>query len=173
MHIVYIGQPGGHGTQHKWRLYFAEDLKDLVDRASAGSSLVKTGQQADTDREWGGTNFRSLAEKKIAEALYKQGVLFFVNCVCRVNDRGSPISAHESNGRFEVDFLVFVEGKAIILEVDGQHHKEGRQTVRDYVRDRLMLREGIPTARFTGIDCLEKPDEVVQEFLGLFECSRN
>ena len=56
----------------------------------------------------------------------------------------------------------------MILEVDGQQHKEGSQTIRDYVRDRLMLREGIPTARFTGQECLEKPDQVVQEFLNLF-----
>lgn len=58
MHIAYIGQPSGHGTQHKWRLYFIEELKDLVDKASAGSALVNTGQQPDNGSEWGGTNFR-------------------------------------------------------------------------------------------------------------------
>ena len=166
--LAYLGQPHGHGSQHKWRLYFSEELKDLISQASSGTALVAAGQQSDSGNEWGGTNFRSLAEKKVAEALYQQNILFFVNCVCRVSDRGSPVSANQSNGRYEVDFLVFLKGKAMILEVDGQQHKEGSQTIRDYVRDRLMLREGIPTARFTGQECLEKPDQVVQEFLNLF-----
>jgi hypothetical protein len=38
----------------------------------------------------------------------------------------------------------------------------------DDVRDRLLLREGIPTARFTAQECDEHPDEVVAEFLNLF-----
>lgn len=168
LRLAYMGQPGGHGTQHKWRLYFTEALKDTVEKAAAGSALVVTGQRSDDGNEWGGTVFRSQAEKQIAEALYKRGVLFFVNCVGRVSDQGSPISATQTNGRIEVDFLVCVKGKPMILEVDGQHHREEQQTIRDYVRDRLMLREGIPTARFTGQECLNSPDKVVEEFLNMF-----
>jgi hypothetical protein len=54
------------------------------------------------------------------------------------------------------------------LEVDGQHHQNGEQTLRDYVRDRVLLREGIPTARFTAEDCFNRSAEVVDEFLGMF-----
>ena len=71
-------------------------------------------------------------------------------------------------GRVEVDFLIFKNGKCTILEVDGQHHQEGSQTVRDYVRDRVLLREGISTARFTAQECLNNTANVVTEFLKLF-----
>ena len=56
----------------------------------------------------------------------------------------------------------------LVLEVDGQHHQEGTQTLRDYVRDRVLLREGIPTARFTASECITKATDVVTEFLELF-----
>lgn len=56
----------------------------------------------------------------------------------------------------------------MILEVDGQHHQEGTNTIRDYVRDRVLLREGIPTARFTAQECLNQTSDVVTEFLELF-----
>jgi very-short-patch-repair endonuclease len=55
----------------------------------------------------------------------------------------------------------------MILEVDGQHHHEGSQTVRDYLRDRVLLREGIPTARFTAQECLNQTADVITEFLKL------
>ena len=55
----------------------------------------------------------------------------------------------------------------MILEVDGQQHREGSQTIRDYVRDRVLLREGIPTARFTAQECINKTADVITEFLKL------
>ncbi|WP_161486837.1 hypothetical protein A5482_014790 (plasmid) [Cyanobacterium sp. IPPAS B-1200] len=36
------------------------------------------------------------------------------------------------------------------------------------VRDRLVLKEGIPTVRFTAKECFNQPKRVVEEFLGLF-----
>jgi hypothetical protein len=115
-------------------------------------------------------NFRSPAEVKIADALDKRGVLFFANARGRVSDRGSPVSRSSGliTGRLEVDFLVFYRGKCISLEVDGKHHEESIQTHRDYIRDRLLLREGIPTARFTASECLQNPDAAIEEFLNLF-----
>lgn len=56
----------------------------------------------------------------------------------------------------------------MILEVDGQHHQEATQTIRDYVRDRVLLREGIPIARFTAQECMTRTADVVTEFLELF-----
>ena len=66
------------------------------------------------------------------------------------------------SGRVEADFLIFKNSKCMILEVDGQHHQEGSQTVRDYVRDRVLLREGIPTARFTAQECLNNNNFVLK-----------
>lgn len=167
LELHYLGQPGGHNTYHQWRVLYSERIKGIIDKIVDGTAIVNSPRAANSN-EWGGTVFRSGAEKRIAEALYRSDTLFFVNCMGRVSEKGSPVSAGQSNGRLEVDFLVFIKGKAMILEVDGPHHKEVPQTSRDYVRDRLMLREGIPTARFTHTECLEKPEQVVQEFLIMF-----
>ena len=56
----------------------------------------------------------------------------------------------------------------MILEVDGNHHQESLQITRDYVRDRVLLREGIPTVRFEAKECFEQPENVVIEFLNMF-----
>lgn len=67
--------------------------------------------------------------------------------------------------KLELNFLVFYQGKCAILQVDRLQHKD--QQERDYIGDRLMLREGIPTVRFTAKECQEKMGDVVTEFLGV------
>ncbi|MGB2925494.1 MAG: DUF559 domain-containing protein [Limnothrix sp.] len=105
----------------------------------------------------------------IAEELNNRGILFFANVRGRVSTAQSPISELQSNGRVELDFLVFKDGKAIILEVDGRQHNDGGARDRDYAKDRLMLREGIQTARFTAKECLSGTVDVINEFLSLYE----
>jgi hypothetical protein len=114
--------------------------------------------------------FRSETEKRVAMELDKNGLLFFANAKGRIGTQGSPVSDSSGllNGRLEVDFLVFHKGKCIILEVDGLHHQYAKQSNRDHVRDRVLLREGISTARFTAKECYEQTKEVVIEFLNLF-----
>ncbi|MBD1847669.1 DUF559 domain-containing protein [Cyanobacteria bacterium FACHB-63] len=112
---------------------------------------------------------RSEAEIRIAKALDQQGVLFFANTRGRVNLDGAAVSNTEMNGRIEADFLVFLQGKCLILEVDGKHHLEGGQTVRDYARDRMLLRAGLSTVRFSGRDCLDRPQAVVAECLSILQ----
>jgi very-short-patch-repair endonuclease len=107
--------------------------------------------------------FRSKVEIRVAEELEKRGVLFFANARGRYSLDGSPISTKYLNGRFEVDFLIFHQGKCVILEIDGPQHKKQRE--RDYATDRLMLKEGLPTMRFTDQECREKTVEVVNEVL--------
>jgi very-short-patch-repair endonuclease len=77
------------------------------------------------------------------------------------------VSNGQLTGRVEADFLVFSQGKCVVLEVDGAHHAEGSQVIRDYARDRVLLRSGLPTVRFTAKDCMERPDEVVAELLSI------
>ena len=180
LHLAYGDQRDGHGTQHYWRLFFNDKIRKRIEYIVKSSALT-VGSQAKEDssnynsafgnkvEEWGGMFFRSKAEIAIAKELDKSGVLFFGNIRGRINGRGSPVSNSQINGRLELDFLVFKSGKAMILEVDGMHHREGTQTMRDYTRDRLLLREGIPTARFTGQECLKNPGQVVEEFLNLFK----
>ena len=116
-------------------------------------------------------SFRSQTEVKIAEELFNRNVLFFGNARGQIGRQGSPASTKSDylTGRIEVDFLVFHQGKCVILEVDGPHHQEEEQTFRDYVRDRVLLREGIPTARFTAGECFDQPANVVTEFLNIFQ----
>lgn len=177
LHLAYGDQRDGHRTQHWWRLFFDDHYKDRIEQAIHGTALAVSPQakgysngDANASAEWGGMYFRSRAEIKVAEALDSQGVLFFANARGRVSWKNSPVSEASGwlTGRVEIDFLVFYQRKCLILEVDGQHHQEGTQVMRDYVRDRVLLREGIPTVRFTARECLERSTDVVAEFLKMF-----
>ena len=184
LHIAYADQRDGHATTHWWRLFFDNDSRPQVEQFTHGTALtVGSNEAPKTDsstfgnqgganayREWGGMYFRSPAEIKIAEELDKQKLLFFANSRGRVGREGSPVSEASGllTGRVEIDFLVFHKRKCIILEVDGQHHNEGSQTSRDYLRDRVLLREGIPTVRFAAKECFERASDVVTEFLNIF-----
>ena len=179
LHLAYADQRDGHGSQHWWRLFFDEQFREKIENATKSSSLT-VGTKASEDnqqaaghnayREWGGMYFRSSAEIAIAEELDKRNVLFFGNVRGRLQIQDLPAAkASESlSGRVELDFLVFKHRRCMILEVDGQHHQEGTQTIRDYARDRVLLREGIPTARFTAFECINRTADVITEFLELF-----
>lgn len=175
LHLAYADQRDGYGTQHWWRLFFDENRKATIEQITQASALVIPGVSSTTSPdnaapEWGGMMFRSPAEAKIAKALDKQGALFFANVRGRIGLQGSPISkaSGELTGSIEVNFLVFYKRKTLSLEiVDGFRHEDSIW-MRDDVRDRILLREGIPTARFTNRECDEQPDAVVAEFLNLF-----
>lgn len=171
LHLGYAGQPDGHGRQHHWRLFYDDRLRDRLD--PTGTSPIPgapsgnpTGQGS---IEWGGLYLRSEAELRIAKALDQQEILFFANARGRVGLLDAAVSNDQLNGRVESDFLVFHQGRCLILEVDGQHHLEGGQTIRDYARDRMLLRAGLPTVRFTGRDCLDRPQAVVAECLSILQ----
>jgi very-short-patch-repair endonuclease len=174
LNLGYAGQPSGHGKLHYWRLFYDRQTKDQVEGLLKGTALAPPNSaqannagQGNAPIEWGGLYLRSEAEKRIAESLDKQGILFFANARGRVSLNGAMISNGELNGRVEVDFLVLHQGKSLILEVDGKHHNEQSQTVRDYARDRVLLKSGVPTIRFVGRDCLDRPDAVVSECLSI------
>ncbi|MEM8828503.1 MAG: DUF559 domain-containing protein [Cyanobacteria bacterium P01_G01_bin.19] len=178
LHLAYADQRGGHGTQHWWRLFFDEQFQEQIETATKNSSLT-VGKSPDNNRssagnnaykEWKGMFFRSEAEMAIAEELDRRNVLFFGNVRGRVNEQDLPAAraSQSLSGRVELDFLVFKDRQCMVLEVDGQHHQEGTQTIRDYARDRVLLREGIPIARFTAQECIAKTELVVTEFLELF-----
>lgn len=171
LHLSYAGQPDGHGSQHHWRLFYDDRLKDQLDVLITGTALVTSSNQNNGKytKEWGGLYLRSEAELRIAKALDQSGVLFFANIRGRVSLQHTALSNNQLTGRIEADFLVMYKGKSMILEVDGQHHLEEEQTLRDYARDRVLLRSGVPTVRFTGRDCLDNPKDVVSEFLSILQ----
>jgi len=163
--ISYGGQPFGSGTQHLWEIKISNSQWiETVSKAHkdiSSSSLAATGLEPRRDGtyEWNSLKFRSPAEIEVAKVLESRGVLFFSNARCRIHDRlGTPETK-------ETDFLVFYQGKARILEVDGKNY---HQPEKDYRRDRLFDREGLRTTRFTASECLNSPEAVVEEFLELF-----
>jgi very-short-patch-repair endonuclease len=173
-HFAYFGQPYGHGTQHQWRIFCTEGLKAKIETVIQGTALTASGYQSSRNKggenhslEWGGLYFRSEAEIRMAQALDQAQMLFFANARGRVGLQSTMVSNDQLTGRVEADFMVFYQGRCMILEVDGKHHLEEGQTIRDYARDRVLLRFGVPTVRFTAKDCLERPNEVVSEFLSI------
>lgn len=175
LHFAYAGQPAGHGTQHFWRIFCDDGLKDRLEQLILGTSLTTSqhtsvaGGGGSYTHEWGGLHLRSEAEKRIAEALDQTGVLFFANARGRIGLKETLVSNEQLTGRVEVDFLVFHKGKAVVLEVDGAHHSEGEQIIRDYAKDRVLLRSGVPIVRFHAKDCFSQPNAVVSELLSIFE----
>jgi very-short-patch-repair endonuclease len=158
---------------------YDEQWQQLVEKVLKSTSITVERKRCSQDGfqdsyqapiEWGGMFFRSQAELKLAEALDRRQVLFFANIRGRISSHQAPISDRSQfqNGRIELDFFVLYQGKYMVLEVDGKHHAGELQKHRDYVRDRLLLKEGIVTVRFTAQECLHRPDDVITEFLNLF-----
>jgi very-short-patch-repair endonuclease len=173
LHLAYADQRDGHRSQHYWRLFFDEQVKEKIERASRGSALVvgeepkknQANSGVRAEHSWFGMYFRSRVEMKMAQELQKRGVTFFANARGCYSLEGSPVSAQYLNGRVEVDFLIFHQGKCVILQIDGPQHKD--QRARDYAGDRMLLREGIPTMRFAAKECQERPGEVVSEVMAV------
>jgi hypothetical protein len=167
LHLAYADQRDGHRTQHWWTLYFDDTYKqDILNNIKFEIGYVKSKyslNDSNSDYQWGGLNFRSKAEVRIAHALHNQPILFFANSRAYMDLADLPISNLE-NGlkeRVEIDFLVFYKQKCMILEVDGEHHQQAPQKTRDYRRDRVLLRDGIRTVRFNASECYNHPLEVV------------
>lgn len=145
-HITYIGQPNGATTQHRWCISCGDETKARIEALIAGSALTVAEPPLKKDRasgnhplEWGGLYLRSEAEMRIAQALNETEVLFFANARGRIGLQDTIVSDDQLTGRVETDFLVFYQGRCLVLEVDGRHHLEEGQVIRDYARDRVLL----------------------------------
>jgi hypothetical protein len=180
LHLAYADQRDGRGSQHWWRLFFDDSLREAVERAASSTALaIGTQRRQEETRHtgqgtpslcWSGMYFRSQAELMIAKALQKRGVLFFANSQGTASLKDLPVTmdAHGMVERLEADFLVFRAGRCICLEVDGRQHQQSEHAFRDYAKERVLLREQIPTVRFPAQECLVRPEQVVTEFLNLF-----
>lgn len=171
LHFAYMGQPNGAGSQHWWRIFCTDERKPQI---SALLGILpppeaEKGASGNFTTEWGGLYLRSEAEVRIAKALDQTGLLFFANTRGRVRLQDTSVSDTQLTGRVEADFMVFYQGRCFILEVDGKHHSEEGQSIRDYARDRVLLAHGIPTVRFTARDCLERPYDVASEFAAILK----
>ncbi|HEU5378133.1 MAG TPA: hypothetical protein VFV38_22140 [Ktedonobacteraceae bacterium] len=127
-------------------------------------------QIADTNetklvRTWNNLRFRSASEVRIADALDRAGVFFLPNCKGRLGLLGKRENK-------EPDFLVCLNGKWGILEVDGEPFHPPSRTVEDHERDRLFKQHGIRVVEhYDANRCYEHPEEVVQNFLEILKQS--
>jgi hypothetical protein len=70
----------------------------------------------------------------------------------------------------EADFLVCLDGKWGILEVDGEPFHPPARTVHEHEQDRLFHNHGIAVVQhFDASRCYEDADGVVKQFLGLLK----
>ena len=112
---------------------------------------------------WERLRFRSNVEIKIAQALERSGVIFWPNCLARLNDPKKI----KGRANKEADFLICWQGKLGILEVDGPYHT-ATTLFEEQERDRLFRHHGIRVVERFGVSrCNNQPDEVVSEFLRL------
>ena len=112
---------------------------------------------------WNNLKFRSVSERRIAEALDAAGVLFFPNCVARLGEN----SVRRNR---EPDFLVCHSHKWGILEVDGEPFHPPSRTTQDHERDRLFRSYGIRVVEhYDASRCYQDPAGVVKEFLELMD----
>ncbi|OKH42923.1 hypothetical protein NIES2101_31930 [Calothrix sp. HK-06] len=164
--LRHIGVPGGSRKEHLWEIkidsVFTQRIQTLyeqiINNQTVSTVISSTNSQYPYTHK--DLYYRSPAEIKIAQALEKRAVLFFASARCRIPSRNTLTETKE------VDFLVFYKGSTRILEVDGREYHQDRE--KDYKRDRMFDRQGLVTTRFSGSECLNNPDEVVEEFLGLF-----
>ena len=77
MHLAYADQRDGRGSQHWWRLFFDDSLREVVERATNNTAItVGTKRPQESARHspqgmpqlcWSGMYIRSKAELKIAQ----------------------------------------------------------------------------------------------------------
>jgi hypothetical protein len=114
---------------------------------------------------WKNLRFRSQSETRIAQALERVGVLFLPNCLAR-------LGAESGRCNKEADFLVCLDGKWGILEVDGEPFHPPSRTTEDHERDRLFRCHRILVVEpFDAGECFDNSDGVVRRFLDILRKS--
>ena len=174
LHIGFADQRDGAGSKYWWFIYYDSVEKTrVVNNIKIPEHLVSTRLEKNRvieDLLWNELTFKSKTEIKIAKVLSSQNLTFFSNVNGFIGLNGLPISNQDNKMRekTEVDFLVFYNQKCMILEVDGVHHSQEFQRNWDCKKDRIFLRQGISTVRFSAEQCHENATAVVKEFLELF-----
>ena len=143
-----------HSADWRNELLAVLDGRD-VDNQAIGFKATKSYE---------GLRFRSESEVRIARALDRAGVMYVPNCRSR-------IGSVERRRNCEADFLVMLDGRWGVLEVDGQQWHAGLAS-RDHERDRPFHFHGAyKVQRFDAGECFENPDAVVKKFLALLKRS--
>lgn len=174
LHLAFADQRDGAGTQYWWTIYYdSVEKQRIINAIKPQEHLVKTKLKDKSKQDgllWNGLTFSSETEIKIAKVLSSLNLTFFANVNGFVGLNGLPVSNQDNKLRekAEVDFLVFHNQKCMILEVDGKTHNEESRRNWDCKKDRIFLKQGISTVRFSAEQCHENATAVVKEFLELF-----
>lgn len=113
--------------------------------------------------EWEGLKFRSKSELRIAQALDRARVMYLPNCRGRIGGK-------DGRRTIERDFLVILNGRCGILEVDGEPYHPAARSAIEHERDRLFKTHGVTLVeRYDAKRCYRDPDHVVAEFLELMK----
>ena len=132
---------------------------ELLDIARGKSIHNQIANATESTKHWNNLRFRSVSEIRIAQALDHAGVLFLPNCKAR-------LSTPQGRANKEADFLICVEGRWGILEVDGEPYHPASRTVEDHERDRLFRTYGVRVVEhFDSGECFENAKGVVERFL--------
>ena len=139
-----------------WR----DEIRALIDGDSVDNQAV--GFKA--SRTYEGLRFRSQSEIRIAEALDRVRVMYLPNC------RGRVGSHDETRKTVEADFIVFLNGKWGVLEVDGEPFHPPERSAIEHERDRAFKYHGAAVVeRFDAERCYNDADRVVAQFLTLLK----
>lgn len=142
---------------HAPRRYWRAEVLDVIGQGEIANQAVG----ATTDHTWQGFRSRSRTEIRVAVALDRTGVLFFPLPRARVAIGDNRINT-------EPDFLVCVDGKWGILEIDGRPYHPPKNAAMEHERDRLFRAHGIRVVeRFDATRAYNHVTEVVEEFLAM------
>lgn len=151
-HVKLVDPPAG-----RWQ----DTTADLLDGEPVDNQAVGFEE---TQRSYEGLGFRSESEVRIARALDQMRVMYLPNC------RGRVGSHPEKRQTIEADFIVFLNGKWGVLEVDGEPFHAAERSAHEHERDRNFKRHGAAVVeRFDAKRCYNEPDRVVAEFLTLLK----
>jgi hypothetical protein len=129
------------------------ELSEIIDSSEEKQLSETLTHLEETEYFWKKWRFHSLEQVKIAEALDRAGVLFFPNSKAQLpNFEDQPYK--------QVDFLICYNSKLGVLEI--QYSDTEKQEQRDY----FLSKQGILLIEYCDpVQCLEDPDQIVQEFI--------
>ena len=104
-----------------------------------------------------GVELNSPPHKKLCEKLEAAGLMFFFEAPCYL------LGDEKSHRR--IDLVVINKGMAVIVEIDGGHHRTVKQKRDDDERDRLIQNNFTNYLRFDAAYVLENTDEVFNKIM--------
>lgn len=155
---IYSGGGFSHFNLQGGDIPMSNDLYNRLPDLIRKGGIHNQGLGKEIPQIWQGLRFRSASEAEVAIALDKLGILYLPNCRMRLN---SPKGGRETR---EPDFLVCIDGKWGILEVDGKESHNDRY-VQDQERDRIFKMNGIRVIEhFDSMQCNKDSHNVVKQF---------